>query len=89
MPVGAGRGHQLGNAVDQLQWGEHQFTRVFVGLQRLVVITQKIDFFAQPLKHDFSLHTAFGAARAGAHQHMSGVGSHRISFKAFAAAQRD
>ena len=37
MPVRARRGHQLSNAVDQLQWGENQFTRVFVGLQRLCV----------------------------------------------------
>jgi len=27
----------LGDPVDQLQWGEHQFTRVFVGLQWLAV----------------------------------------------------
>jgi len=37
MPVGAWWRHQLGDPVDQLQWGEHQFTRVFVGLQWLAV----------------------------------------------------
>ena len=37
MPVRAWWRHQLGNAVDQLQWREHQFTRVFVGLQWLCV----------------------------------------------------
>ena len=31
------RWHQLGNTVDQLQWGEHQFTRILVGLQWLAV----------------------------------------------------
>ncbi|OLP07385.1 hypothetical protein BLL52_1215 [Rhodoferax antarcticus ANT.BR] len=37
MPVGARRRHQLGDAVDQLQRGQHQFTRVLVGLQGLCV----------------------------------------------------
>ena len=32
MPVRARWRHQLGNMVDQLQWGEHQFTRILVGL---------------------------------------------------------
>ena len=37
MPVGAQWRHQLGDAVDQLPWREHQFTGVLVGLQRLAV----------------------------------------------------
>ena len=36
--MGARRGHQLSDALDQLQRGEHQFARVLVGLQRLVVM---------------------------------------------------
>ena len=44
MPMRARWRHQLGDALDQLQWGEHKFTAVFVRLQRLcVAFTTAVD----------------------------------------------
>ena len=66
MPMRARWWHQLGDAIDQLQWGEHQFTRVFVGLQRLgvafataaVVLPLSANILPNPSVHTLRLNLA-------------------------------